>query len=211
MRQFDSKQYQKSKTKPDDAVQGNSESDIPKIFTYLIPNENTLRPHKSLPKTTALTPTHNSSRHANSDFHSEAEKKYDSSGTTPKNQTTLPNTNNQALTPTSASTNQVVNKFVDAYDQKKFQQADLKTHSNLFFQRKIKNASESMKLFSYLETKQTNEFLQMARTCKMKFKNCINEKLQTLMHVAAMTGDAEVARFLRSKNCLGENKDVVYC
>lgn len=49
----------------------------------------------------------------------------------------------------------------------------------------------------------------MARTCKIKFKNCFNEKLQTLMHMAAMTGDTEVARFLRSKNCLGENKDVV--
>lgn len=92
--------------------------------------------------------------------------------------------------------------------KKKFQQADLKTHSNLFFQRKIKNASESTKLFSYLETKQTNEFLQMARTCKMKFKNCFNDKLQTLMHLAAMTGDSEIARFLRSKDCLGENKDV---
>jgi hypothetical protein len=119
LRQFDSKQYQKSKTKPDDAAPGNSESDIPKIFTYLIPNDNTLRPHKSLPKTTALTPTQNSSKHANSYFHSEAEKKYDSSNTTPKNQTTLPNTNNQALTPTSASTNQVINKFVDSLDLEK--------------------------------------------------------------------------------------------
>lgn len=119
LRHFDSKQFQKSKTKPDDAVQGNSESDIPKIFTYLIPNDNTLRPHKSLPKTTALTPTQNSSRHANSDFHSEAEKKNDSSGTTPKNLTTLPNINNLALTPTSASTNQVVNKFVGAINPEK--------------------------------------------------------------------------------------------
>lgn len=117
--QFDSKQFQKSKTKPDDLLQRNSESDLPKIFTYLIPNDNTLRPHKSLPKQTALTPTQNSTRHANSYFQSEAEKKYDSSNTTPKNQTTLPNTNNQALTPTSASTNQVATQFVSSYDEEK--------------------------------------------------------------------------------------------
>jgi hypothetical protein len=120
LRQFDSKQYQKSKTKPEDADQGKSETDIPKIFTYLIPNNNTLRPHKSLPKTTALTPTQNSTRHGNSDFYQEGEKKYDSSNTTPRNQTTLPNTNHQPLTPTSAaSTNQVVNKFVDMRDEEK--------------------------------------------------------------------------------------------
>lgn len=80
--------------------------------------------------------------------------------------------------------------------------------SNLIFESKLKRTSEQTKLFDYLERKETIKFLAMAKTSNLNLDQLRSKKCRSLMHVAAMVGDTQIARYLNEIHCLGNFKDV---
>lgn len=78
----------------------------------------------------------------------------------------------------------------------------------MYYEKKLSDIDEGSKLFSYLETRQIDQFISLAGSTNLKISDIINKKGQSLMHVAAMVGNEEAALCLKRHHTLGENKDV---
>lgn len=117
------------------------------------------------------------------------------------NRRSLPK-NEKSLLPT------VLLAMVCSFQQKKFHRNKLANGSNLIFEMKLKRTSEQTKLFDYLERKETIKFLAVAKSSNLELSQLRSKKGRSLMHVAAMVGDEQIARYLRDIHCLGNFKDV---
>lgn len=78
----------------------------------------------------------------------------------------------------------------------------------MVFESKLKRTSEQTKLFDYIERKETIKFLAVAKSSNLELDKLRSKKGQSLMHVAAMVGDDQIARYLQEMHCLGNFKDV---
>lgn len=102
----------------------------------------------------------------------------------------------------------VLQSLVGDSHQKKFHRNRLANSSNLIFESKLKRTSEATKLFDYIERKETIKFLAMAKSSNLDLCQLRTKDGRSLMHLAAMVGDEQIAGFLHEIHCLGNFKDV---
>lgn len=80
--------------------------------------------------------------------------------------------------------------------------------SNLFFEHKLRGTNEVIRMFNYIERKEALKFKSIAKSSNLNLAELRNKNGQSLMHVAAMVGDMDIARYLKHAHCTGYNKDV---
>lgn len=74
---------------------------------------------------------------------------------------------------------------------------------------KIWKCKDDVKLYMSLEYRLFDIFMSVAQGVADRLRGLRNKHNQSLMHIAAVAGNTEVARFLIDNMCAGLQKDVV--
>lgn len=77
-----------------------------------------------------------------------------------------------------------------------------------FYEKQSASLPESMRLFFYLQIRDTPAFLNLAKSTSVDVMTVKNDQRQSLMHMCAKMGNVQVAEFLVQLGCLGTERDV---